>query len=756
MNPQDQIAIPNAPSLDYQEEEIDLGHYLSVLAESKWLIFLVTVLVLLAGVAFLLKTPPQYQVDALLQVEEQKTSSLESSVTSALAPLMGGDTIASAELEILSSRLVIGKAVENLRLAISAAPEYFPVIGSTIARLQDDPSKLAEPWFGQDHYAWGGEVIKAPTFDVPPANYGDVFILEAGENGRYRLLGPKSSWGFADPPLVLEGKVGEKAQTTLDGKPLTLFVSELKARPGARFKLVRSDLLSAVDALKKILIIKQQGMASRKDTGVISLSMTDKNPDKATEIVNEIANIYLRQNVERRSAEAAQTLTFLERQLPSLKKDLEISESALNTFRLQQGSLDLPKEVEQILQQIVEIEGQLLQLKQKREELIQRFTPSHPTIVALDAQSARLNKELDELNRQVKKLPNTEQQMVALTRNVEVNTNLYTALLNRAQELQVAKAGTLGNVRIIDYAIPPVIPVSPKKTQVMTLALVLGLFLGIVVAFLRKSLQKGVEDSNQLEKQLGLPVYATIPHSKPQERLGRRLRTQSGQNAVLALRNPEDAAIESLRSLRTTLHFIQMDAKNNVMMITGPSPGVGKSFVSINLGAVQASAGRRILLIDADLRKGMLHRYVGVDREPGLAELISATATLEEVVRPTAVEGMDLITTGKLPPNPSELLLHERFANHLEKLSQDYNSIIIDCAPVLAVTDAAIVGRLAGTTLLVLKAGIHPMREIEQSIKRLKQAGVNLRGVLFNNVQFASRRYYSYGKYIYQYAYNKK
>jgi len=264
MNPQDQIAIPNAPSLDYQEEEIDLGHYLSVLAESKWLIFLVTVLVLLAGVAFLLKTPPQYQVDALIQVEEQKKSSLESSVTSALAPLLGGDTIASAELEILSSRLVIGKAVENLRLAISAGPEYFPVIGSTIARLQDR-SKLAEPWFGQDHYAWGGgEVIKVLTFDVPPANYGDVFILEAGENGRYRLLGPEFSWGFADPPLVLEGKVGEKAQTTLGGKPLTLFVSELKARPGTRFKLVRSDLLNTIDALKKNLIIKQQGITTRK------------------------------------------------------------------------------------------------------------------------------------------------------------------------------------------------------------------------------------------------------------------------------------------------------------------------------------------------------------------------------------------------------------------------------------------------------------------------------------------------------------
>jgi tyrosine-protein kinase Etk/Wzc len=183
---------------------------------------------------------------------------------------------------------------------------------------------------------------------------------------------------------------------------------------------------------------------------------------------------------------------------------------------------------------------------------------------------------------------------------------------------------------------------------------------------------------------------------------------------------------------------------------------VGKSFVSINLGAVHASAGRRILLIDADLRKGMLHRYVGIDREPGLAELVSTTATLEEVIRPTAIEGLDLITTGKLPPNPSELLLHERFAGHLEKLSQDYNQIIIDCAPVLAVTDAAIVGRLAGTTLLVVKAGTHPMREIEQSIKRLKQAGINLRGLLFNDVQFASKRYYSYGKYVYQYAYNKK
>jgi tyrosine-protein kinase Etk/Wzc len=229
------------------------------------------------------------------------------------------------------------------------------------------------------------------------------------------------------------------------------------------------------------------------------------------------------------------------------------------------------------------------------------------------------------------------------------------------------------------------------------------------------------------------------------------------------VQNKDDLAIESLRSLRTTLHFAFLEAQNNIIMITGPSPGVGKTFVSINLAAVLADAGKKILLIDGDMRKGFINKVLGVERENGLSELVSNTGSdgvskWDKAIHRIPIANLDFIPTGTIPPNPSELLLHERFGHLLASISKNYDHVIIDSPPILAVTDAAIIGRLASATLMVVKAGQHPMRELEQSVKRLSQAGVNLKGVVFNDLPELSSRYgYGYGqnKYVYQYSYNK-
>lgn len=725
---------------DAPEEEINLGDYLAVIAESKWLIAFITLLVLMLGAAYAFMARPIFSVDALLQVED-KGNSL--GPLNAVAAVFEGETPVNAEIEILRSRLVIGRAVDALRLYTVAEPRYFPVLGRAVARYRDAATGPVEPWLGREDYAWGGESIQVETFQVPDAVLSKPFTLVAGEAGRYRLLGPSGQ-------PVLEGRVGEPVKAGNDQAYYELFVSDLVARPGTRFRLVRNARLATVESVQRELRVSEKG----KQSGVLQIGLQGPDPVRVAEVVNTIANLYLRQNVERKSAEAEQTLAFLEEQLPLLKERLESAEAALNAYRLEQGSVDMPKETQVILEKVVEVDSQLTGLKQKREELRQHFTPAHPTIVALDAQIARLAQDLDELSVRVKDLPDTQQELLRLSRDVEVNTQLYTSLLNSAQELRVAKAGTLGNVRIVDYAVPPLEPVKPKKPLVLAVSMVLGLFLGIVAAFVRRALRSGVEDPDLLEKQMGIPVYASIPHSKQQEKLGRRLRSRKDQPAVLAIQDPEDLAIESLRSLRTTLHFAMMEAKNNVIMVTGPSPSVGKSFISVNLGVVLASAGRRVLLMDADLRKGYLNQYLGLGREQGLSDLISGTVDLNQAIHSTSVENLDIITTGAIPPNPSELLLHERFAVTVGQLSRDYDHVLIDSPPVLAVTDAAIIGRMTGAALMVVKAGAHPLREIEQSIKRLKQAGVNLRGILFNDVDISSRTH-GYGKYVYQYSYKK-
>jgi tyrosine-protein kinase Etk/Wzc len=464
--------------------------------------------------------------------------------------------------------------------------------------------------------------------------------------------------------------------------------------------------------------------------------------------------------VEKKSAEAQKTLEFLEKQLPDLKKQLETATTNLNDYRTQHGSIDLEIETQGILTGVVDLTTQITLLQQKRDELRQRFTESHPSVQAIDKQITRLQSQIASQDKKIQALPETQQVILRLSRDVKVDTELYTALLNNAQTYRVAKAGTVGDVRIIDYAVLPTEPIKPKKPIIMAVSLILGLIFGIAIAFIRKSLHRGIEDPDIIEKQLNIPVYATVPHSDNQagisNQLKRNPKSQGEHPLILAMENKEDLAIESLRSLRTTLHFAFLEAQNNIIMITGPSPGIGKTFVSINLAAVLADAGKKVLLIDGDMRKGFLNKSLKLSRNNGLSEIISNAITAEQAIKKISVANFDFIPTGSLPPNPSELLLHDRFGQFLENISPLYDHIIIDSPPILAVTDAAIIGRIASVTLMIVKAGEHPLRELQQSIKRLSQAGVNLKGIVFNDLPQTSSRYgygYSYSKYVYQYNY---
>jgi tyrosine-protein kinase Etk/Wzc len=711
-----------APDVD--EDEINLGDLIGVLIENRWLIIVITLVALLIGIYQAYTAVPIYRADGLLQVEEKKSGLGDLDMTALLG---GGDAPISAEMEILRSRSVLGAVVDNLSLDIYAEPDL-SVIGAAIARRAPANER---------------PMIQVDTLDLPDFLVGSYFELVALGSNDYELFDEEGN-------SLIRGAVGETVTFGLPGEEATLFVSAMQAEKEQVFTLSRLSRIESVESLQGRMSVSERGDWS----GILAVSVDGPDPDSVRLQVNEIANVYVRQNVERKSAEAQKTLNFLDEQLPAVRQDVETAELALNSYRLERGSIDLPLETQSILQTIVSVEGQLNELKQKREQTTLAFTPSHPMVIGLDRQIERMNTELAELNEQVRDLPTTQQEVLRLIRDVEVNTVLYTSLLNTAQELRVVKAGTVGNVRVIDYAVRPSSPISPRKARILLLSLLLGGFVGVAVAFAKKALRAGVEDPDLIEKQINIPVYATVPHSKDQDRIFRDLKSKKKRRAILAVDSPNDPAIESLRNLRTALHFGMLDVNSNCIMITGPSPEVGKSFISINLAAVLTSSDKKVLLIDADMRRGHLHEYLGVKRENGLSEFISGDIPIGKVLHQTTIRNLTLIPTGTIPPNPSELLLHKRFTNCMSVLAPRYDHIIIDSPPVLAVTDANIIGQMAGGTLMVLKAGEHPMREIEQATRRLKQAGVNVRGLLFNDVNVQSQRYGA-GKYSYQYAYKK-
>jgi len=346
--------------------------------------------------------------------------------------------------------------------------------------------------------------------------------------------------------------------------------------------------------------------------------------------------------------------------------------------------------------------------------------------------------------------------VLRLTRDVQVGQEIYLQLLNKVQELNILKAGTVGNVRIIDHAAVQIKPVKPKKPLLVVIATLLGGMLSVALVLARAALHKGIESPEELE-QLGMNVYAAIPLSEwQQEQEKKQLQQKKGratkQQQLLSIHNPADLSIEALRSLRTSLHFAMLEAGNKVLMITGPSPGIGKSFVSANLGAVVAQSGQKVLIIDADLRKGHLQRFFRKQSEQGLSDYLAGKLDLAQLVTSTDQDGLDFVARGMVPPNPSELLMHPRFAALLEWASEHYDLVLVDTPPVLAVTDAAIVGRLAGTTLLLARYGINAAKEVEVTQRRLEQNGIEVKGVILNAMQRKASSYYgNYGYYQYSY-----
>ncbi|RZL65572.1 MAG: polysaccharide biosynthesis tyrosine autokinase [Variovorax sp.] len=717
------------------DEEIDLGHYLEVVMANKWLIAAITAVVLALGVAYAFMERPTYESSILIQVEDAEGKS--SGGLSDVGGLFDIKTPTSAEMEIIRSRMVVSEAVESTRLYIVAGPRYIPYIGGWLARRS---TSLSDPGFlGFDGYVSGRERIEVARFDVPVAMEGSEFIVTAGAGGQYTLSNELL-------PTPLTGTTGSLLKAETPEGPIELEIPVLAGKPGAQFTLSRLAKLPTIASVQDRLTLTERG----RQSGIINVAMQDADPYKLTRVLNAVGNQYVRQNIERKAAEAQKTLAFLDVQLPQFKRQLENSEETYNRFRNQKGTVAFNEEANLILGEAVDRQTKLLDAQQRRRELEARFTSNHPTVQTLDAQIAALRTDIGGIQSRIRSLPAIQQEAVRMERDVKVNTELYQSLLNNALQLRLVKEGKVGNVRVLDEAVVPQFPIKPQRRTIIAAALALGLFLGLVAAFLRNAfVEQRLRDPHEVELHSGLPVFSTIPVSKTQEGIAKRRLSGASGVRLLAVEHPDDPAVESLRSLRTAMQFAMLESPNNRVMITGATPGVGKSFVTSNFAALMAAAGKRTLLIDADLRRGHTHQYFGLQRHGGLSELIAGSLTVQQTVHRQVVPNLDLLTTGQLPPNPAELLVSESFRSLLERLSNDYDLVVIDTPPVLVAADSATVAAHTGTVLLVARADQSTMGELKESTRRLAMGGKSATGVLLNAMDLGRRSFgaYKYGRY---------
>lgn len=724
-----------------KDDEIDLRELLGVLIDRKWWIIGTTTVFFIVGVLYALLTAPVYQAQSLIQVES-KVPAIPG--ISDLASI-GGTTGAAAttEVALLTSRTVIGTAVDQLQLDVLVAPRRFPVFGDSFARRfkPATPGAVAPPRFGASSYGWGGESLQIHRLNVPTQMVGAPLVLRAGTSGSYVLYDE-------DGDEILRGQAGKAAS----GRGVTLEVLVLHANPGSRFDLVKLRRFDVVSRLQRAVQAVEQG----KQSGILQLSYENENPLLAESVVSRVADSYVRQNVERSSAEAASQLEFVKEQLPVVRRQVEQAQEAMTAYQSKANSVDITMQTKGLLDQEVAVEASIQQLRLKQAEMDRSFTREHPAYRALLSQIASLEGRKAGFQREVGNLPDTQQELLRLSRDLQVSNEMYTALLNQAQQLDVARAGAVGNVRIIDPAAVDIAnPVKPRKSLIVAIATLLGAFLATAFVFLQRILNPGIEDPSAIEE-LGLPVYATIPlsvsNAMPKLRKskhGTRV-VADGRQHLLATTDPADPAVEALRSLRTSLHFAMLEAKNNILTISGPRPGVGKTFVSSNLAAVIAQAGQRVLVIDADMRKGTLHKLLGTSQQNGLSDVLVGKLAVEAAIHPLpGLENMHYMVRGDVPPNPAELLMHPRFQQVLESLSQQYDLVIVDTPPILAVTDAALVATHAGSSLLVTRFGVNQAKEILLTMQRFEQNGVQVKGAIFNAVEKRATGYYSYGYYEY-------
>ncbi|EPU3944346.1 polysaccharide biosynthesis tyrosine autokinase [Klebsiella michiganensis] len=711
----------NKPS-PVESDDIDLGRLIGELIDHRKLIVAITAGFTVIAVFYALLATPIYQANALIQVEQKQGNTILSNLSQILPD---SQPQSAPEMSLLQSRMILGKTVDDLGLQTHIRQKFFPLVGKGIARIMGSK-------FGN---------VEIKNLYLHENNEGEIpeITLTIIDKDTYEVEGDG---------VKFRGKVGQ----LIEKNGNSILVTAIDAEPGSRFIVNYMTRLKAMNILQSAFGVADQG----KDTGMLTLTMTGDDPDQITKILDSISQNYLAQNVARQAAQDAKSLDFLNEQLPKVRTDLDLAEDKLNAYRKQRDSVDLTMEAKSVLDQIVNVDNQLNEITFREAEISQLYTKEHPTYKALMEKRQTLQNEKSKLNKRVSSMPSTQQEVLRLSRDVESGRAVYLQLLNRQQELNISKSSAIGNVRIIDNAVSEPKPIKPNKPLVVAIGFILGLLFSVGLVLLRVFLRRGIESPEQLED-MGINVYASVPVSEwLSKNLGKNKLNKKESDILLAVENPADLSVEAIRGLRTSLHFAMMEAKNNILMISGASPNAGKTFISTNLAATIALTGKKVLFIDADLRKGYVHKMFGGKNEHGLSDVLSGQVSLENTIKKVKDGGFDYIGRGAIPPNPAELLMHPRFESLLKQVSQEYELVIIDTPPILAVTDAAIIGRYAGTTLLVARFEVNTPKELMVSVKRFDQSGITIKGCILNGVVKKASSYYGYGYNHYGYSYEEK
>ncbi|MTC78870.1 polysaccharide biosynthesis tyrosine autokinase [Providencia sp. wls1916] len=693
MNNTEKKHVPNT-------DEIDLLAILKTLKSNTLTIAAFTIAATLSAGVYCWLASPIYQANATLQYDKINQASLLEKMNDGM--LFGGNNgQIDSEIEVIKSRMVLGKTVSDLNLDIQILP-----------------SKIFSKFLSD------AVIVHIAEYQLPPDLIGQPATLTFLDSCQYTLeLAGQTYHGQIGIPLKQD--------------EIHLLIDSCTAQGGEKLTLIKNDRYSAIENLRRRLSMNE----ASKSSGIINLTIKGTNQRENIEILDNVIQNYINQNREHRKLATNNTLIFLDNYIPKIKNKLDHYENQLNTFRKQNESIDLTLEAKSALESALHVEERLNELTFKEVELQQRYTRSHPAYQALLDTRQKLLLEKEKASKNIQQLPNTQQQIIRLTRDVESEQAIYNQLVTKQRELSVLNSGITADVRIIDSAESYPMAIAPKKSLIMVLASLLGLVMGCAFVIGKEILNNKIKNTEELEA-LGLRVYATVPFSLDEKKSRYR-----ESKKPLSIENPADMAIESIRSLRTSVYFSVMNQDNNIVMVTSASPNVGKSFITANMAVVLANAGKKILLIDTDLRKGHIHKTFGLENKSGLSEFLSQHGGNSISKHQQVIENLDIISRGKSTTHSSELLMSEQFKHLLDSVKHQYDMVLLDTAPIFAITDPAIIGKYAGTSLLVAYYSVNTVKEIERALKHFKQNNIEITGTILNGIDEKSDDYH----YVYQY-----
>ena len=691
------------------DDEIDILEIL-VYLKGKWkflLIFLFLGVIFGGLVSMWLR--PSYRSDILLQVNVKGNK--QGLALGEMGALLDVSTPSAAEMELIKSRVVLDHVVNEEKLCFSAIPLN-----------------------KQDRLLHHEGRMDLELLVIPRAFQeakGKLVARVTADSSAYEVIGLEGE-------VVLSGSVGETYRKPFAGDTLVICVKSLTATVGQTFLLSAVHPQIAAASLLKGLSISEEG----KNSGIIRVSLENRYADRVAAILNTIANTYLKQNIEMRSAEAKKTLAFLEEQLPGVKAKLDSAEQKLTSFRNSKGTIDLTGETRVHLEKDVSLQQRLIELEQKKQEALRLFRAEHPTVRTIEEQQSRLRRELAKQQRSAATLPVVQQEVLSLQEEVEVNNKLYTNLLNNIQQLRVVQAGEVGNVRVVDKAYEPLQPSKPNRKLIFLGVVAAFLLLGCFIVYIRRMLANGVCSSSEVEQATGVGVYGKLPMLDG--------KTQNDVMKPCVSVKPDDPFAEGIRALRTALEFSVFSDGKKVLMVSGLVQGVGKSFVSTNLAASFAMSGKKVLLVDMDLRRGHLFKH----SQKGLCEMLEKEDYSDEyVVKVT--DNFYVLGSGARVVNPGGLLNSSRFSAFLDAFKDKYDLIVLDTPPVFQCSDALLVEKHADYLLCVLKHAAHTIESIQDALNTFDRSTETplQKAFVFNKCERHAG--YGYGSYGY-YGYHKK